>query len=175
MAHILFRPLLAASITVASFQTGCQLSLSYVSIATVTGPPYVSEGVLLTQWKTLFARGFHLCPSSAFFSGLCCFANAALTYVSEGTSARMWTLLAAGSCMIGIVPFTLMTIVPLEKVLLGKEARLAKARREKVEGPEDEASAAETRRLLKRFNTLNYVRTILPVVGVIVAWNAWEV
>ncbi len=140
--------------------------------------------------KTVFSRGFHLCPTLAAFSGLCCFVNAFLTYRYEAGSVGLergnsgvLPLLIAGSFMIGVIPFTLSMIVPLEEIMLHKEGRLAKARqlaagREKDgvfmgEVSRSDGSAAETRRLLKRWAKLNYGRTILPVVGALVTLSVW--
>lgn len=85
--------------------------------------------------------------------------------------------------MIGIVPFTLSMIVPIEEVMLKKEAKLNKTRKPtlelhdgingKAQALGSEGSAAETMRLLKRWVMLNYGRTMLPLVGVLVAWSVW--
>lgn len=146
---------------------------------------------MLTMWRTVFTRGFHLCPSQAIFSGLCCFLNAFLTWryeagsvgLEQGGSSKVYPLLVAGAFMIGIVPFTLSTIVPLEEIMLAKESKLSKARQQaaghdkrtngKADTLEGEESAAETRSLLKRWTMLNYGRTILPLVGALVAWSIW--
>lgn len=87
----------------------------------------------------------------------------------------MYSLLVAGSFMIGIVPYTLSLIVPLEEVLLNKQARLVKAA-EKLDHngvSERKVSAEETRSLLNRWAVLNYGRTALPLVGLVVAWSIW--
>ena len=65
-------------------------------------------------------------------------------------------------------------IVPLEKVLLTKEAqyRTKPPRAEKNEGG-NAASLAETKALLVKFGKLNYIRTFLPLLGVLTAWIAW--
>ena len=85
--------------------------------------------------------------------------------------------------MIGVIPFTLSMVVPLEEIMLHKEGRLTKARQLaaepnnyvifQAEVSNSDGSAAETRRLLKRWAKLNYGRTLLPVVGALVAWSVW--
>jgi len=169
---------------------GCLLGLSYVSTAAILSPPGVPEVLMLSMWRTVFVRGFHLCPSLAIFSGLICFVNAYLSHRHEANSvslgqdsSRVYLLLVAGAFMIGIVPFTLYMIVPTEEIMLKKEAKLTKARQlaakldDGINGKAgtsgSEGSAAETRRLLKRWATLNYGRAILPMVGVLVAWSVW--
>ena len=96
----------------------------------------------------------------------------------EQASSRVVPLLVAGSFMMGIVPFTLYTIVPVEEILLEKEAKLAKTQKlaagydTSIDGEaEAKGSASETRRLLKRWAKLNYVRTTFPLVGLVVAWT----
>ena len=220
MAHLLFKPLLKASITSSSILSGntipvsypfpgfpllstcnrspskhldshrlttisgCLFSLSYVSVAAILSAPGVADVHMLSMWRTVFVRGFHLCPSQAILSGILCFVNALLTYcLEQDSSSRVYSLLIAGAFMIGIVPFTLSMIVPLEEIMLAKETKLSKAQQQaaengkgingRAEGLGGEGSAAETRRLLKRWAMLNYGRTILPVVGVLVAWSIW--
>ncbi|KAH6884203.1 hypothetical protein B0T10DRAFT_493739 [Thelonectria olida] len=180
MDHPLYRPLLGVSITASSFLVGCQFSLSHVSLATITGPPHVPENTLLTQFRTVFNRGFHLCPSSAFFSSFVCFANAALTYrhspnvelTLQGLPGRVPRLLLAGSLMVGIVPYTLALIVPVEEVLLKREAKIAKARKD-GSAPTEGSTMDDTMALLRRWNVLNYGRTMLPLLGAIVAWTLY--
>ncbi|MCJ1366946.1 hypothetical protein MMC16_006077 [Acarospora aff. strigata] len=167
---------------------GCLFSLSYVSVATILSPPNVPDVLMLSLWRSVFLRGLHLCPPLAVFSGLCCFANAYLTHrheahsvTSDQGSSRVYPLLIAGSLMIGIVPYTLKMIVPIEEIMLQKEAKLTKARQPaaeldsgvngKAEGLGSEGSAAETRGLLKRWVMLNYGRTMLPFAGALVAWS----
>ena len=98
-------------------------------------------------------------------------------------SSRAYPLLIAGSLTVGIVPFTMKFIVPLEEILLAKEAKLSKTREPAVElrngsngkvlVERSEESAAETRKLMKRWTMLNYARTILPLAGALVAWSTW--
>ncbi|KAA6409708.1 MAG: hypothetical protein FRX48_06320 [Lasallia pustulata] len=185
MAHFLYKPLLIASITASAILTGNQFSLSYVSVASILRPPTVAEVHLLSMFRGVFLGGFHLCPPLAFFSGLVCYLNAFLSYwhesgsvVLEQASSSVIPLLVAGSFMMGIVPFTLYMIVPVEEILLEKEAKLAKTQKlaaghdTSIDGEaEAKGSAAETRRLLKRWAKLNYVRTIFPLVGLVVAWS----
>lgn len=151
------------------------MSLSYVSLAMIMTTP-LPEHILLAQWKTSFLRGFHLCPISSFFAGGCLLLNALLTYfLAEGNSwGKIRTLLLSAGFILSLVPYTLSMIVPLEKVLLTKEAqyRTKPPRAEKNEGG-NAASLAETKALLVKFGKLNYIRTFLPLLGVLTAWIAW--
>ena len=150
------------------------MSLTYVSLATIMTAP-LPEHVLLAQWKTSFLRGFHLCPTSSFFAGGCLLINALLTYfLAEGNQwGRIRTLLLSAAFILSLVPYTLSIIVPLEKVLLKKEAQYrTKPRAEKDEGG-NATSLVETKALLVKFGKLNYVRTLLPLLGAVTAWFAW--
>ena len=74
--------------------------------------------------------------------------------------------------MLGMVPYTLMWIVPLEEVLLKREKDLMKFGDEaKSKSKEKQESLARTRKLLERWVTLNYCRMSIPFVGVMIAWT----
>lgn len=152
--------------------------------------PDLSEGILLSQWRSAFDRGFHLCPTTAFFSSAICFVNAFLTFWyksdsvdSDQVGRKVIGLIVAGVFMVGLVPFTLATIVPQEEYLLGKEAKVTKQRRHtedskkvingKIDVSGSEESVRETRAMVRRWIRLNYVRSILPLVGALIAWTIW--
>ncbi|KAB5566228.1 hypothetical protein GE09DRAFT_1218496 [Coniochaeta sp. 2T2.1] len=173
MDHPLYKPLLAASITASSFLVGCQLSLSHVTLATILTKPQPAESTLLRQFKTVFWRGFQLCPSSALFSSLCCFINAALILRRTGRSAlslggRVPRLVLAGALMIGLIPYTVAFILPVEDPLLEKEAAI---RSGKASG--EGRDAGETVALLKKWNVRNYIRATIPALGMGVAWSLY--
>lgn len=81
--------------------------------------------------------------------------------------------------MIGIVPYTLALIVPVEEKLLRRESKLAKDRVANKLTPleagpdENDDTYRNTREMLSRWNALNYGRTLLPVLGIAVAWTLW--
>ncbi|KAI2627781.1 hypothetical protein GGR54DRAFT_431759 [Hypoxylon sp. NC1633] len=170
MDHLLFKPLLITSITTSSFVVGCQLSLSHVSLPMLLNQPNLPETTILGQYRTLFLRGFHLCPMPSIFSAACCLTNAALVYYKNGKVTPQVTRLGlAASLIIGLIPFTLAFIVPGEEKLLKKGAKLAKEKQEIT----SDASLEETRQMLEKWNVLNYVRTLFPLAGVVVAWTVW--
>ncbi|KLU88057.1 hypothetical protein MAPG_07044 [Magnaporthiopsis poae ATCC 64411] len=165
MSHLFFKPLLAASITGAAFVTGCQISLSYVSLASILGPKDLDEKRALGQFRSVFDRGFHLCPLPAIASGLCCFANAALVTMgrrSDGSTATR--LIASGLLMIGLVPYTLIFILPTEEWLLKREKNANSGLRSDTE-------EKKTWVLLRRWGQLNYIRAIFPLAGMVLAWT----
>ncbi|KAG8527864.1 uncharacterized protein KY384_006780 [Bacidia gigantensis] len=183
MAYILFTPILMAIITSASMLTGCQFSLSYVSLPTVLQtPPDTPEHLILAQFKTSFLRGFHLCPMNAIPTSVVCLLNAILTYW-YGDTKRALLLLVAGAFIVGIVPFTLRFIVPLEETLLKKNAEVQKARgaqANEIAGEKigaivvgSDGGVPETRKQIEEWVRLNYIRTIFPAIGVAVAWSLW--
>ncbi|KAK6852137.1 hypothetical protein PG995_012262 [Apiospora arundinis] len=201
MEHSLYRPMLASCITVSSYLVGCQLSLSHVSAAALLNTPNITEEAALNQFSTIFRRGLHLCPPAAFFSGLTCYANAALSYYyyyrggdgrSEIVAARpeiVPRLLLTGTLMIGIVPFTLTWIVPVEEPLLHRNKTFANKKHcarhemmpreygdergteaERVRKEKEARERDQTLEQVRRWNHLNYIRVFFPAAGVISAW-----
>lgn len=90
-------------------------------------------------------------------------------YSSNGVlilRGRAPRLLVAGGLMIGIVPYTLALIVPLEEQLLSLESRVRRGEQADVRN-EDVVDKLET------WRWLNYGRTLLPALGVAMAWTLW--
>lgn len=86
----------------------------------------------------------------------------------EGNSqGKVLSLIIAGSFMVGIVPYTLALIAPVEEILLKKEATM----RGKSATPKNERSALETKMQLQFWAKLNYGRAALPLVGTLIAWS----
>jgi hypothetical protein len=82
--------------------------------------------------------------------------------------------------MIGIVPFTLVLIVPTEEKLLGKEAKLRRSRNFNLKTKDKEEAASsfrhlseDTRALMVHWNVLNYGRVVFPLLGMLLAWTLW--
>lgn len=78
--------------------------------------------------------------------------------------------------MFGMVPYTLKWVVPLEEVLLKKERDLLnseKGGKSRSDSHSGRVSRAETRELLSQWVALNYGRSVIPFVGVIIAWTIW--
>jgi hypothetical protein len=157
--------------------------LSHVSLATILAEPDLSEARLLSQFRTIFIRGFQLCPFSAFFSSGCNFINAALLYrsMTDSSLKKLWQsrlprLVSSGLLVLGIVPYTLLFIVPVEEPLLKKEKAM---RRPQSVGSVDSSpeggkqAGLQTMSLLQRWNVLNYGRTVLPFAGMLLAWSIY--
>lgn len=78
--------------------------------------------------------------------------------------------------MIGIVPYTLSLIVPLEVTLLTKEVKMRKTLQvetkidhqmdDKAERESSEKNAVKTKIMIRRWAKLNYGRMILSLIGV---------
>lgn len=85
-------------------------------------------------------------------------------------------LLIGGVLAISLVPFTLITIVPLEETLLERYMELSQDR---IQGPERKAHseaaiaahAIQSRGLMKKWISRNYVRTLIPAATVLWAWT----
>lgn len=146
------------------------------TILSATGVP---ESTLLAMWHHVFIRGFHACPSLSFFSSIVSALNAILIYADEVSSTGSWfpstrvyTILLSGFFMFGMVPYTLMWVVPLEEVILKRERDLMKSGDEaKSKSDKTQESLAGTRKLLEHWVSLNYCRMFIPFVGVMIAWT----
>ncbi|KAI2603152.1 uncharacterized protein GGS25DRAFT_526193 [Hypoxylon fragiforme] len=169
MEHFLFKPLLVTSISASTFVAGCQLSLSNVSVSMILDQPNLSEATSLSQFKTLFLRGFRLCPLPSIFSALCCASNAGLAYYKHGSiTPTVSRLSLAAALMVGLIPFTLAFVLPTEEKILKRAARFASG--ESVAKDADKKEE-DTRALMEKWSVLNYARTLFPVAGVVVAWT----
>ncbi|KAJ5303998.1 acyl-CoA N-acyltransferase [Penicillium atrosanguineum] len=181
MPHALYQPLLVASATIASVLTGCQLSLSYVSVAAILSAPDAPEYTALTMWKTTFNRGFYLCPLQAMLCSAIFAVNSIVTLVYGDASMPghkgFLPLLIGGIISISLVPYTLVTIVPLEETLLERHGSLSRelnqgAKNDKVHGDTAGVAAAiQTRAIMRKWISLNYVRTLIPALTVVWAWT----
>ena len=70
--------------------------------------------------------------------------------------------------MIGLIPFTVAFILPVEDPLLEKEAAIGSGK-ETSEG----SNADETVALLRKWNVRNYIRATIPAMGMGVAWSLY--
>lgn len=66
--------------------------------------------------------------------------------------------------MIGLVPYTLIFILPMEEWLLERE-------KDANSGMRSDTEEKKTWVLLRRWGQLNYVRAIFPLAGMLLAWT----
>ncbi|KAK0648456.1 hypothetical protein B0T16DRAFT_427585 [Cercophora newfieldiana] len=151
------------SILACTIHTGSQFSLSFVSGAALLASPTTDEATLLSQFRVIFRRGFLLCPMFAFLATFTNLGNAFITWRSDESSTALRFLLAA-LCSISLVPFTLLFVVHSEGLLLEKAAEKP--------GKGNASSAARTRELIGEWAQLNYVRTLFPLIGALIAYSA---
>lgn len=78
-------------------------------------------------------------------------------------------LFVAGSLMLGVVPYTIALVAPINRKMMKRHAELT-AKSGKKE--ETAATGAETKRLVKKWEVLNYGRMLLPLTGAILTWRA---
>jgi hypothetical protein len=159
-----------------------------VTLAALLGPPHnVSEDILLQQFRTVFWRGFRLCPVPAFFATLCCLVNAALVLGYAGLSVqnllhgRVPQLLLVAVLAVGLVPYTLAFVVPVEEPLLKREAALrgngknvrggVKNLKNGNEKGMKEPGGRDTLALMRMWTVRNYIRAVIPACCVVVAWT----
>lgn len=149
-------------------------------MAAILGISNLPEYTALSMWKVTFDRGFYLCPTQAMFSSLVFLLNALLTFVygqPESSSHNCaLTMLVAGILAISLVPFTLFVIVPLEETLLKRHEKLSREDIHTISKGNIHSDtglfsqAIESRRVMEKWVSLNYVRTILPAVTVTWIW-----
>lgn len=149
-------------------------------MAAILGISDVSEYTALSMWKVTFDRGFYLCPTQAMFSSFIFLLNALLTFMygqPESSSRNcVYTMFVAGILAISLVPFTLVTIVPLEEALLERHGKLSRegvhamSKGKLQSDAAGTAKAIESRRLMEKWVSLNYVRTVLPALTVSWIW-----
>jgi len=139
--------------------TGGLLTLSTVAIPTILKAP--STATLLAQFKGLYGIGAALSPNLGLFSLACALLH---SYLYPGPSRG---LLAAGLLSAGVIPFTMLVILPTNKRLFELEEMSRKG------GVADE-SRAEIVRLLTRWSWLNAGRAVLPFAGWMVAAIAFR-
>lgn len=130
---------------------------------------------MLAQFKVIFLRGFRLCPPFALIASLANFSNAFISWRSNDGTGMALRFLLAGLCTASLVPFTLLFVVRCESLLLEKGAEMAKVtqRVDRKQGEEKTSlSAARTRDLIEEWARLNYIRTLFPLIGALVAYSA---
>jgi len=134
--------------------TGSLASLSLLTVPAMLQSTHLSIPAIQTQWARLTALSVRVAPPLALLSASSFFLNAYATY-SDTAPRRLRGFVAAGCCVLGILPFT--------RVVLGHmgEGGIGNARNEN-----------ELRRLLERWAKYNLVRAGLVAVGSLLAFDA---
>lgn len=135
--------------------------------------PRLSEASIVTLWKHVYCRGFNVSPFTAVISGVISLTNAYLTGSTDRLRANR--LVVAGLFMIGVVPFTLITISPTNRILMAREVNL-QSTAEKMGGKTDvqeKGTMEDSRRLVQKWANLNLIRAMLPAAGALATLTAW--
>jgi len=165
--------LFAASISASSILSGFLVCLSYVSIPAILQPKDVSERTLLSLWRAIYFKGFHLSPPLAILSGAGCMANSFIGRMN-GSGVASSRMFVAGLCMAGVIPYTIFFVAPTNRVMMGRLAKLeSPTKTDKTEGATETQNLEESRRLVGRWAVLNYGRFALPFVGSLLAWTVY--
>ena len=152
---------------------GFLTTFSYVTIPGLLAVPDLPESTLLSVWKQLYYRGFHLSPPLAVFSGSCCFINAYIVSKHHSTNSTVSRLLLAGCLMVGILPYTGLIVAPGNRIMMRRWKELVDKNGRAV-GQESKERGLESRERVRRWGRLNYGRVVLPIAGAFVAWTtAW--
>ena len=140
---------------------GMMYSLSHCAIPTILLAR--NEGQTATQWARTYHLGATSIPFIALASGICSFTAATLLRVDAGRfTQQSWSFLAAGVLAPMVGPFTLLFIKPTNDALFNK------VEKSKKEGGDQEVTQ-ETRQLVKQWARLSAIRSLLPLVGALVA------
>ena len=120
----------------------------YINVAEQPARLKLGTGAALTQWKPSYARGFTMQATLAVISGMFGVLACVLT--------RQWGWLVGSALILANWPYTLLVIIPTNRVLTATMP---------------EAAGAETRRLLGHWGDLHAVRSVLGAAAVVAfAW-----
>jgi hypothetical protein len=120
----------------------------YINVAEQPARLKLETGAALTQWKPSYARGFTMQATLAVISGMFGVLACVLT--------RQWGWLVGSALILANWPYTLLVIMPTNRVLTATMP---------------EAAGAETRRLLEHWGDLHAVRSVLGAAAVLAfAW-----
>ena len=150
------------SLTLGGAQDG-----EYVSGAALLASPTADEATLLGQFRVIFRHGFVLCPPFAGVATLANLGNALLAWRGHDAGSTALRFLLAALCTASLVPFTLLFVVRSEGLLLKKAAEPPK------EGAKRAPSEAQTRDLVREWMWFNYMRTLFPLAGALIALSTF--
>jgi Domain of unknown function (DUF1772) len=130
------------SLLIASMFAGAAV---YINVAEHPARMTLEPGAALRQWKPSYERGFAMQASLALVGGIC----AVWAYLVSGD----WQWLLGGAVLLANWPYTLLVIRPVNNRLMATAP---------------EAANAETSRLLRQWNVLHAIRTVLGSLAAIV-------
>ena len=145
---------------------GAQFAIAYFAV-----PPFLLSPtpLVLRQWDVMYNRGAALIPPLALISTS---AFGWLAYkVAAPDKARLYATAAAS--VFGIIPYTLLVMLPTNKKLQKKveEANKSKAKDELVET--GVAKGESAKELVDKWNTLHLGRSFFPLISALLGtWAA---
>ncbi|UNI23309.1 hypothetical protein JDV02_009139 [Purpureocillium takamizusanense] len=112
-------------------------------------------------WKYTLEQGKPNPPTAAFASLTLAFC-ACRVGMLEGTSGRFWLNAAAAALTLGMIPYTVVWILPIN----GRLIDIANSRDEAV------SDIVEVKELLSRWSKLNWIRSAIPLTASCLAFAA---
>lgn len=121
------------------------------------------RGVLLHQWHLAYTLGKSYMPPAA---GAIAASYLGAAYYSSSLVKEWRGFAAAAALTVGIVPFTLLLIMPTVRALEGMLA----------DGRDGKEADAEARAVMQSWSRWNFARAMLPLVGTgFAVWNLGEI
>ena len=156
-----------AALVMGGLCAGTVITASAAVIPTMlnTHPP---QALLLRQWKHFFDIAKLLSPGTGIVTAL------TYVYLAFNVPAAARAYAAAAGLSIATMPFTVFFIFPTNNALDGA-LHAAEAKKSGKGSAEGAVSDEEARRLVAKWGALNWVRALLPIMGVVVgAWATAE-
>ncbi|KAK6189282.1 ATP-dependent RNA helicase [Pestalotiopsis sp. IQ-011] len=148
-----------ASIIASAWASGAGAAISLFTITPILASS-APRDVLLQQWHLAYTLGKSYMPPAA--------GAIAASYLGAAYySPSEWRGFAAAAALtVGIVPFTLLLIMPTVRALEGMLG----------DGRDGKEAGEEARRVMRTWSRWNFARAMLPLVGTgFAVWNLGEI
>ncbi|KAI4723765.1 DUF1772-domain-containing protein [Aureobasidium sp. EXF-10728] len=150
-------------LTTSAFLAGSMASISWISVPALMDAP---APLLAKQWKKIFDQGKTSAPPMAVLS------SAIFGYLAyrEPTASSNFTLYTAAAILVpSIVPYTVFLMSSVNNKLHEKASSLANASLTDTAVESGAAQGETAHELLDKWATLNFGRSLLPLVGALAA------
>lgn len=157
-------------ITTSSLLAGASLTMSFMMVPRLLESP---TPLLLKQWNGMFQAGKVSAPPVAAVSAASFFYLASKLPASADKT-KFYSYIAAGVLAVGIIPYTVVFMLPTNQKLLEKveETKMLSLKDELVEAGLGEETA---HKLVDKWGMLNLGRSVLMTIAAVLGtWTALE-